>query len=255
MTKSLFIDGLRINIEIAGQGEPLLILHGWGSSVESWLTLQNLLAKDFKVFIPDLPGFGQSDAPFKAWTVEYYSNFVLKLVDELKLSSFFLMGHSFGGRISIRFAGKHPEKVKSLILCDASGIKMELDSKRKIVFQMSRLGNFLFSKRLFSGLKRFVKGVFYFFLRHTDYARARGVMRETLKLVVAEDLLPELNNIKVRTLVVWGEKDNMVPVKAAHIFKERIPGSELKIFPGVKHSPHREIPEKLSQVVSNFLKA
>ncbi len=255
MEKTVFIDNLKINLRVVGQGEPILILHGWGSSIKSWLKVQEFLAKKgFKVFVFDLPGFGESTTPIRAWNIEDYSNFVLKLVKKLELSEFSLLGHSFGGRISIKFAQKHPEKIKSLILCNSSGIKLELDQKTKMIYCLSRLGNTLFSKRLLSKFRKLARKVFYFFLRHKDYVKANKIMRKTLKLVISEDLLPELSEIKTRTLIIWGEKDDIVPLKAAYIFKEKIPNSELKVFPNVKHSPHREIPEELSVAIDGFLK-
>jgi len=255
MEKTVFIDNLKINLRVVGQGEPILILHGWGSSIKSWLKVQEFLAKKgFKVFVFDLPGFGESTTPIRAWNIEDYSNFVLKLVKKLELSEFSLLGHSFGGRISIKFAQKHPEKIKSLILCNSSGIKLELDQKTKMIYCLSRLGNTLFSKRLLSKFRKLARKVFYFFLRHKDYVKANKIMRKTLKLVISENLLPELSEIKTRTLIIWGEKDDIVPLKAAYIFKEKIPNSELKVFPNVKHSPHREIPEELSVAIDGFLK-
>ena len=79
-------------------------------------------------------------------------------------------------------------------------------------------------------------------------------MRDIIKKVLKEDLLPDLSKIKVKTLLVWGEKDKLVPVEAAHIFNKNIKGSELKIFPNVGHSPHKEIKEEFSQTIINFLK-
>lgn len=249
------INGLKIYLEVMGSGEPFLILHGWGGSHYSWTKVQAILAnKGYQVIVPDLPGFGDSQAPQEPQTVGDYSDFVLKLVEKMNLSSFFLLGHSFGGRVAIKFTRQNPQRVKKLILCDASGIKMELDSKTKAIFALSRLGNAIFSKRIFSEFRKIAKSIFHFFLRHKDYVRAQGVMRETLELVIAEDLLPQLSDIKNQTLIIWGQKDNMVPLKAAYIFKEKIANSELKIFPKIKHNPHREIPGELSETINQFFK-
>jgi len=78
-------------------------------------------------------------------------------------------------------------------------------------------------------------------------------MRETIKRVLNEDLLSELPQIRTKTLIVWGAADRMVPVKYAHIFKEKIVDSELEIIPKIGHSPHLEVPKKLSEIVLKFL--
>ena len=116
MEKTISIDGLNIYYRIAGQGNPFLILHGWGASSDSWKGVQEFLSKQgFKTIALDLPGFGKSADPHEAWSVNDYSLFVLKFADKLSLSNFELLGHSFGGRISIKLAAFHQERIKNLI--------------------------------------------------------------------------------------------------------------------------------------------
>ena len=253
--KEILIDNLKINCKIAGQGPAILILHGWGGSSDSWLKVQEILAKaGFKVICPDFPGFGKSKTPFETWGAKEYANFVLNLTKILELQKFFLLGHSFGGRVAIKFSVLYPEKIKSLILCDSAGIKQKWGLGEKLIFQISKLGNAIFTPTPLKRFKDKAKNLFYLFLRHRDYAKADGMMRKILKKVITEDLLDDLPQIKTRTLIIWGESDKLVPVKYAHIFKEKIENSELKILPKIGHSPHLEVPEKLAKIIIQFLR-
>jgi len=253
--KKILINNLEINYKEAGEGKPLLILHGWEGSSDSWIKVQEILAKNgYKVICPDFPGFGQSRTPPKVWGVGDYSNFILNLIEILKLQNFFLLGHSFGGRVATKFVIAYPEKIKSLILCDSAGIKQKWGPKEKLLFRLSKIGNALFTAKPLVRFKDRARNVFYLFLRHKDYTRADGVMKETIKKVLEEDLLPILSKIKNRTLIVWGQQDKIVPIKYAYIFKEKIENSELKILPKVGHSPHLEAPEKLAEIIIKFIK-
>ena len=253
--KKILINNLEINYKEAGEGKPLLILHGWEGSSDSWIKVQEILAKNgYKVICPDFPGFGKSKTPPKAWGVDDYSNFILNLIETLRLQNFFLLGHSFGGRVATKFVIAYPEKIKSLILCDSAGIKQKWGPKEKLLFRLSKIGNALFTAKPLVRFKDRARNVFYLFLRHKDYTRADGVMKETIKKVLEEDLLPILSKIKNRTLIVWGQQDKIVPIKYAYIFKEKIENSELKILPKVGHSPHLEAPEKLAEIIIKFIK-
>jgi len=253
--EKILINGLKINYKIAGQGPAILILHGWGGSSDSWIQVQEILAREgFKVICPDFPGFGKSKTPFEPWGVKEYGNFVLNLTKILELQNFFLLGHSFGGRVAIKFSVLYPEKIKSLILCDSAGIKQKWGIGEKLIFQISKIGNAIFTPTPLRRFKDKAKNLFYIFLRHRDYAKADGTMRETIKKVLTEDLLKDLPQIKIRTLIIWGESDKLVPVKYAHIFKEKIENSELKILPKIGHSPHLEVPEKLAKIIIQFLR-
>jgi len=253
--EKILIDGLKINYKIAGQGPAILILHGWGGSSDSWISVQEILAKEgFKVICPDFPGFGKSETPFEPWGVKEYSKFVLNLTKILELQKFFLLGHSFGGRVAIKFSVLYPEKIKSLILCNSAGIKQKWGFREKFIFRLSKLGNAIFT---FPPLKRFknkFRNLFYIFLRHKDYAKVEGTMRKIFKKVLTEDLLKDLPRIKTRTLIIWGEFDKLAPVKYAHTFKEKIENSKLEILLKIGHSPHLEVPEKLAKIIIQFLR-
>lgn len=252
----VIINNLRINYKIAGRGPAVLLLHGWGGSSDSWLEVEEFLVKEnYSVITPDLPGFGKSSPPPEPWGIQDYSDFVFSFVEKLKLDSFFLLGHSFGGRISIKFSGQHADKLKSLILCDAAGIKMKPDIKTKTIMAIARAGNVLFSHRLFAMIKERFRNIFYSLLRNKDYVKANGVMKETIKKALAENLFSELPKIKVKTLIIWGEADRLVPLKCAYAFNKQIAGSQLNIMPKIGHSPHLEAPEQLSKIIISFFKS
>jgi len=254
--EEILINGIKVNYKIAGEGPAILVLHGWGGSSDSWLAFQGILAeKGYKVVVLDFPGFGKSVTPPQPWNLDDYTSFVVDFTEKLGLEQFFLVGHSFGGRISIKFVIKHPQKVKKLILCDSAGVKPKPGLKTLIIFWLARLGNAIFTPKHFIRFKDSARNFFYSFLRNKDYVKANGTMKETIKKVLGEDLLSELPRIKTKTLIVWGSADRTVPLKYAHIFKERIADSELEIVPKIGHSPHLEVPEKLSEIVLKFIRA
>lgn len=258
LEEKILINGLEVNFKVAGAGQLILILHGWGGSSDSWLQVQKLLARGgFKVVILDFPGFGRSVTPPVPWGIKDYANFVSEFIKEAHsgfAEPFFLLGHSFGGRVAVRFTIEHPEKIKSLILCDSAGIKPKPGFKTRIIFIMARIGNAIFTPKHLVRFKDSARSFLYAFLRRKDYVKAKGTMRETIIKVLEEDLLPELPMIKTKTLIIWGGADRMVPVKYAHIFKEKIMNSRLEILPKIGHSPHLEIPEKLAEIIIKFLK-
>ena len=250
--KQILINNLEANFKIAGQGPAVLVLHGWGASSDSWIKFQKAL-KDKKVVIPDLPGFGKSKTPLTPWSVDDYVSWLENFINLENIRDFVLLGHSFGGRVSIRFAAKHPEKINSLILCSSAGIKTKPDLKTKIIHYGAKIGNAFFTPKFLARFKDRGKNIFYSFLRHKDYIKANETMKKTIKKILDQDLLPDLSKIKTKTLIIWGDNDRMVPVKLASVFNEKIENSKLIILPGIGHSPNLETPDKLANIVSDFI--
>ena len=235
------IKGLKINYKTLGEGKPLLILHGWGSSSEKWQKIGELLVqKGMRVIIPDLPGFGKSEEPQKAWNLDDYCDFVEEFIKILNLDKFYLLGHSFGGSLAVKFSLQHPEKVAKLFLVSAACVRKK-SLKNKL---------FKFISRFFKIKPLFLRKFFY---RKSDYLSVRGVMKETYLKVIEEDLSDVLEKVKIPTMIIWGAKDKITPIKQAKLIKIKIRNSELKIIPNIGHSPHLEAPEKLGDLVSQEL--
>jgi len=246
--------------------KTLIILHGWQSSKEKWQRVKEEIEKqacleldegEIEVIVPNLPGFKEGNELKRAWSLDDYVDWVREFILEKEKArferseGFFLLGHSFGGRIVIKFAVKYPEKLKGLILVSSAGIK----PKKKICQFLIRLIVRISKQFSFLPGYEFLRKIFYkFVLRKTDYLKARGFLKETFKKVVSEDLTPLLSKVKVPTLIVWGEKDKIAPLSDAYLIKEKIKNSKLEILKNIDHIPHLKVPKKLAEVILIFLK-
>lgn len=230
----------------------LIILHGWGSCADNWQGIKyNLESEELKVFVSDLPGFGKSSPPKYAWSVDDYVEWLRDFCEKKGLSQIFLLGHSFGGRIAIKFAAKEPEKLKGLILASAAGIKPKINP---LLLSIAKIGKTVFSLPVLKKLYPLIQKIFYAkILRKTDYLKAQGIMKQTFLKIILEDSTPYLAQIKVPTLILWGRKDKMTPVKNAYLMKEKIPNSRLEVFENIGHSLRREAPELLVEEVKKFI--
>lgn len=251
--QTLVVRGITTHYRQIGSGPALFILHGWGGSSDSWTKVQDLLARQgYTVICPDFPGFGKSKSPLEAWDVSHYAEWFSVLMEVLKIDTCLLVAHSFGGRVAIKFAVKHPKKIKKLILCSSAGIKPDPVLKTKIILWLVKMGKRTVHMPFLRRFEVEAAKLVLLFLPKSDYVNAKGVMKETMKKVIAEDLLPYLSGITTKTLLIWGENDRMVPLKYGHMFQKHISHSKLKILPRMGHSPHLKIPEELSRIMTRF---
>lgn len=278
--KQIKIDGLNINYKIIGNGNmPIILLHGWGVDSDKYIeTLKQLSVQssEFSVYAPDLPGFGKSDNPPEAWGVSEYTELIKKFMNELGLKDLILIGHSFGGRIAIKFAAKYPQGLKALVLTGAAGIKHSLTLKQKIFYILAKIGKAVFSLPIINMLQKPAQKLLYKAAQEKDYYQAQGIMRETFKKVINEDLTPYLEKIsassgspprlgeagalsgKIPTLLIWGAKDNSTPLSDGRLIDLKIKSaggrSELKIIDEANHSLPYQIPEKFAKIIAEFIK-
>lgn len=254
--KTIFVNNLEINYKIAGSGPAILILHGWGVSSERWLRVQEILArKGYKVIVPDLPGFGKSQELTKSFDVTNYYNFVLSFVKKIGLNKFSLIGHSFGGGLAAEFAAENPKMVEALILCDAAILrKTRLNFRQKIAQFLAKIGWPILSlPHIEETIYPVAKKIVYKIAGVRDYYLAKGVMRETFKKIISEDLQWCLKGIKIKTLIIWGREDKVTLLEDAYLINKKIRNSKLVILPDIGHAPHSKVPQKLSEIIFNFL--
>ena len=229
-------------------------MHGWGSSAKSFAAVKEMMtAKGFPVYAIDLPGFGNAEMPREAYGVDDYVRFLYEFAERENLNQFYLLGHSLGGRIGIKFAVQYPQKLLGLILYAAAGIKPAPTHRTKLLLFSAKIGKYVFSLPILNYLKGAMTKTIYILAGTRDYYRAEAVMKETMKKIIDEDLRPFLPHVKAKTLVLWGDKDKITPLTDAVIIKENIVGSVLKIIRNSGHSAHKENPEEFVDIVSAFL--
>jgi len=237
----------------------VVILHGWGSNSLRWQRVKELLEeRGIEVLIFDLPGFGNTPSPDKPWGRADYINWIFQRVKERNWQKFSLLGHSFGGGLAAKIAAnssayKSYGQLEKLILC-APAIIRRKSIKNYLFYWLAFLGKRIFSLPGIKKLSPLAKRLIYKLAGARDYYLADGIMKEVMKKIwKEEDLTLLLDKIKIPTLVLWGEKDDILQVKDAYIIKDKIRNSELKIIRSAKHSPHRETPDELSKIIIDFL--
>lgn len=232
-----------------GEGEPFLLLHGWSSSAERWQNVLEMISKKgLKVIAPDLPGFGKSDFPRHPWGLDEYSEWLdgfIKNFPETQ-NGFYLAGHSFGGAVAANFVIKNQNNVKKLFLIAPSCIRKKTTKKSVLGFITKFLKNF---KNV--PLHGLIRRIFYrYIVGRSDYLSVSESMKDTYLTVISQDLSNELSKISIPTVIIWGDKDNFVPVKDAYFIKSQIKNSELKIIKDKEHMLHREAPEQLVKALT-----
>ncbi len=246
------IKGLKIEYSQMGEGEDLLLLHGWGGSIESLKGLQNELSKKYKVTNISLPGFGQSEAPKISWSLKDYSLFLEELILELKLKRPILAGHSYGGKISIKLALEFPELISKLILINTSGIKPKNTLKKTIFGLGSKVAKVLGSP-LPTRIKNKIKELGYrYIVREHDYLKS-GSLKETFKKIVNEHYFEELKTIKIPTLIIWSEKDSYVPVWMGVKMRNLIPNSKFIMVENQTHGLPIKNPKLVAEFIISYL--
>lgn len=250
----MFIDigDMKINYIVSGEGKDVVLLHGWGCSIETMKPIHKYLERFFKVYSVDLPGFGQSDTPKVAWGAEEYGIAMDKFLNKLNIDNPILIGHSHGGRTSIYLGATR--KVNKIILVDSAGVKPKRSLKyyfkvytykaAKVVLKLPGLSPH--REEILNKMKGKVGS--------TDYKNASGVMQSTFVKVVNSDLKELMGKIKAPTLLIWGEKDTATPVSDAKIMEKLIPDAGLVVFKNAGHYSYLDNYNQFIAVISEFLK-
>lgn len=170
-------------------------------------------------------------------------------------SRIILIGHSFGGRIAIKYAARHPEKIEKLILTGAAGIKHSLTVRQRIFFSGVKIGKVVFSLPVLSRFQKYAREVLGEIAKEKDYYKASPRMKEIMKNILAEDLTPVLEKIKVPTLLVWGKLDRSTPLSDGKLMKEKIKNSELVVVDDANHSLPYQKSKRFAEIVLEFVKS
>jgi pimeloyl-ACP methyl ester carboxylesterase len=262
------VEGTEIRYVRSGQGPPVVLIHGFASSIYTWKDLIPTLARDHEVVAIDLPGFGGSQIPERL-SPALYERVVPALLDRLALGQADLVGHSLGGAVAVVLAARQPERVRRLVLISSAGFNMQ-SKDRPWLLRAVGVGGSLAERLPFrrplvrAGLRQV-----FFDDSHVTPERVEEYLAPLARpgaLAAVQSLLasrsgweggriPELmKGIRSPTLVLWGRQDVWIPVGDADRFETSIPGSRKVVLDRCGHVPQEEHPHETARLIGEFLK-
>lgn len=235
------VKGVVVNYIQYGEGKDILLLHGWGQNIEMMKLLGDNFSDRFRITILDFPGFGESEEPSVPWTIKDYSLLIEEFVSNLDIKKPIVIGHSFGGRVAIRYASNNP--IEKLVLFGSPCIRFQEDlplsvkllKKLKTLPGMDTIGEKMKS-----------------YIGSRDYKAASPVMRKTLVEVVNEDLSKFAREIEEPTLLIWGDQDTEAPVEEAKELEKIMYDAALIVLPG-SHYAYIENLAHVVAILNNFI--
>lgn len=230
---------------------PIIILHGWGLKGSTYsMTAQLFEKKGYRVFLPDLPGFGSEPLISSSMDLSDYVTFLKKFVEKKKIAKFFLIGHSFGGRIALKYTALHEDSVSKVILTGVPIVR-HLTWKKWIVYYLAFFGGAVF-KMFPLAVKRFLQKILYFMIGEWDYYNA-GPRKEVFKKIISEDLVQYAKKISIPVLLLWGKNDKLTPASDVAVIKKIIPQAQSVIVSNIGHKLPYENPEIFVKDVLSFI--
>lgn len=248
------IDDIPVNYIDEGEGSAILLLHGWGSNITLFDGIIKTLSPSHRVIAPDMPGFGKTPEPQRAWAVDDYVDFIIKFIDSLELKEFGVLVHSFGGRVLFKLNAREslPYVINKVVLIDSAGIMPKKSLKQKISLKMYKCARSIMSTKPLHFLypdavenMRKKRG-------SADYNNATPTMRQTLVKVVNEDLKPLISKINCPTLIIWGDNDTATPIDDARQMEQLISDAGLVVCEGAGHYSFLEQPAKVHVALKVF---
>ena len=241
-----------VYVDVCGEGDAVLLLHGWGCTHDIFKALAALLSAQYRVYSFDFPGFGASEEPNDVWGVEEYTRLIERFVKDNAIESPSLVGHSFGGRVSLLFSSRN--KTARVVLVDAAGIKPKRSFTyyRKVyTYKCARwLANLLLPRdKAEALLNRFRKNA-----GSSDYNNASPMMRRILSKVVNEDLKHVMPLINAPVVLFWGDLDTATPLTDAKYMEKHIKDAGLVVASGTGHFSFLENPGLFASVMKSFFK-
>ncbi len=225
-------------LEFGKKGKPIVFLHGWQQNSRSFLPLVNFLCQNYRLFLLDLPGFGQSEAPPNHFCSIDYAKQIQDWIKKNKLRNITLVGHSFGGKVAAIIASQKPQFLEKLVLIASAGIPQP--PKHATLFRL-----------IPDKLKQKIPLRFKFIFASEDYKNA-GDLLTIFKRIIGEDIRPLLAKIRVPTLILWGKNDNELPPEDGKTIKKYVKNSQL-VFIGNGHFPFWENPKNTSTLIKKFI--
>ncbi len=248
-----------------GDSTPLLLIHGMSSSLNTFDSVALILKKQRRVISIDMPAFGLTGPnPENKYSFAYYSLFLDSFLNRLQIPVCDIAGNSLGGGIAWQFTVTHPESVRKLILINASGYPVK-NAKGSLGFKIAStpvINNLMLYVTPKALVRKSLEGIYYNknivtpaqVSRFQDMAISQGNRSAFLSIIKNgfEQEADKINSINKPTLIIWGDKDGLIPVENAYLFNKNIKGSKLVVLKNIGHVPMEEAPRETAELIAGF---
>jgi len=258
--QSVVIGNHRLFYRTGGEGRPVVLIHGIGASSQIWMRNLGALTQNYRIYAPDLIGFGQSEKPRPVYSVADHVNCLRSFMGHLQIEKTSLIGHSMGGLIALDFCLAHPERVDKLILVDSVALLNSRPSFTERLICLTVLGELFVIFRPKLVLKKFMAKEFYYHPGSVTDEMLIPLMQADRAAVLAltrtvhhTNRREAIKGIKTPTLILWGDQDQAIPRAHALLLQQLIPKSQYWIFKEAGHHPQIEASEEFNQEVARFL--
>lgn len=245
------VNSLLVSYKKTGRGKIVLMLHGWADNSGTFNELAKELSSKFTVIIPDLPGFGASQAPPVPWELSDYAKFVADFMEKLGAKDIYMViAHSNGGAVAIKGLANNFFKAEKLVLFSSAGIRNRGRGKKlafKLAAKAGKAPARLLPKRLQLKLRR---GLYK--AAGSDMLVAEH-LSETFKKTTAEDVLQIAKRLSLPTLLIYGDNDTDTPPSDGKLFNTAIKKSKLKIISEGRHFLHQENAQEVLKAIKEFV--
>ena len=268
----VMVEGRPANVVEIGEGPPLVFVHGLAGCWQNWLEQLPEFARDHRCIAVDLPGFGESPMPPEKITISGYGRWLDELFAVLDIEAAAVVGNSMGGFIAAETTIKFPHRIERLVLVSAAGLSVERQRSDVILRALEvteNMAQFAFARALArtEWLVKRPRGrrLMMWFVAAHPHEMAPALVQEqvggagkpgfvqALDALTSYPIRDRISDIGCPTLIVWGPKDMLVPIKDAHEFDRLIPDSKLLIYDDTGHVPMLERPERFNEDLRAFL--
>jgi len=247
----VIVDNLVINYQRSGSGKSVILLHGWGDNLHTFVSLNKELTKRFDIVAIDLPGFGGSETPKEIWGLDNYAELLADFIAKLELKDLYaVIGHSNGGALAIRATATKKIYPSKLVLLASSGIRNTKKTKRNLTALVVKGGKIVtlwLPKSTKKALRRSVYGSI-----GSDLLVMPG-LEETFKRIVREDVQIDAEKLKLPVLLIFADRDPSVPLKDGRRYHELISNSKLEVLSSDDHFIHHDRAESVNELIEDFL--
>lgn len=247
----VLVSGIATEYQDQGTGPIVLFLPGWQDTLHSFDAIAKDLIPNYRIIRLDLPGFGATETPAEPWDLDCYITFVAEFIKKLTIVPTAIVGHSFGGRITIKGLATQTLAAEKIILIAAAGITHRRTWRNTILQALAKTGRLLTTIPPLSFWRQTLRKKLYRAIG-SDYFAA-GRLKETFLKVIAEDLSQVAPKIAVPTLLIWGADDTATPLTDGQKLHQLISGSKLEVITNTGHFVHQQEPERVAILMKNFL--